>query len=325
MKYEIEMLNIGCADSVILRYLTDSDQEWVVVIDAGNKGDGKKVMQKINNYTNQKYIDLAICTHPDNDHIGGFFDIVGNMKISKFWIHEPAKHVDLKEIRKSITLTTLKRSLTLVTQSLDNSSDLLSLIERNGIVKEEPFSGLRHSKIPLFVVGPSIVYYDELLKSFRDIENLYKQEAYMEESRKSEADLETLSETLDEEDDKSSENASSAIVLSILDNKKYLFTGDANCEAQEKAGNEYDLSNLHWLKVPHHGSKYNLNSNLIKTYNPSISYIPCDGSKKYPSRAVVNSLKKVGSKVYCTNRNNGLHHPGNLGQRPEYHYPAIEE
>lgn len=63
--FEIEMLSVGNADSSIIRWYSSQNHEYVVLIDAGNKSDGKKIIEQIKTHTNQKYIDLAICTHPD--------------------------------------------------------------------------------------------------------------------------------------------------------------------------------------------------------------------------------------------------------------------
>lgn len=93
MPFEIEMLAVGVADAIILRYIDPSDQEFVILIDAGNKKDGKKVVDQIKRWNRNKYIDLAICTHPDSDHIGGFFYVVDNIDIKEFWIHDPSQHV----------------------------------------------------------------------------------------------------------------------------------------------------------------------------------------------------------------------------------------
>jgi beta-lactamase superfamily II metal-dependent hydrolase len=309
MKYEIEMLSLGKADSSIIRFITDSNLEYVVLIDAGNPGDGIKIMNQIKTYTKQKYIDLAICTHPDKDHIGGFFDIVGKMDIKKFWIHDPSIHVNEREIRKSISDSRLEKSLKLITDSFDDSKNLLDLIDKNSIPrKDEPFSGLTHPSIPIEILGPTEEYYEKKLSEFRDIDFLYKEAAHFEKSLKDEIMIEEiLSKTLDEQDDKSSENNSSIICNFEFENKNYLFTGDAGPEAFYSAMEKYEISNIHWLKVPHHGSKYNLNSDLIVNFNPKVAYIPAPGDKKYPSQAVINSLKKVNCRVYSTANANMLH------------------
>lgn len=322
MKYEFEMLSVNCADATILRFITDNNFEYVVLIDSGNRKDGKKIMDQINKYTDQKYIDLAICSHPDSDHIGGFFEIVGNMKINEFWIHDPAKHVSIDDVKKTISRGKLFKSLRYVTESLDNSENLLQLIDNNKIKRVEPFAGKTHHTLPIKVVGPTKKYYEELLLNFRDVSHLFEQEAYFEKAQEVITAIESLSDTLDAQDDKSYENSSSVITLLTIDSNKFLFTADATPDAQRRACDNADISNLHFLDVPHHGSKYNLTSDLITHYSPSVAYISADGSKKYPSRAVVNALKKIGASVYCTSSGWNIHHSGTIGQRAGYTYPA---
>jgi len=305
MGYEIEMLNVGNADAIILRYISDVGHEYVVVIDAGNKSDGKKVVDQINAYTNQKYIDLAICTHPDNDHIGGFFYIIENMRIDEFWIHDPANHVDISEVRKAITEASLTKKMNKITESIDNNVSLLKIINEKGIKHEEPFRGLKHSTIPLTVLGPSVEFYENLLKNFRAVKGLFIEESILEYDDKDDYEwlIESLSDVLDEDDDKSSENNSSTIIaFHPNNNKKYLFTADTGPMALQDVVDYYSewTKGLDWLDVPHHGSKKNLNSGLIKHFSPKVAFISGKGKRKYPSQAVVNALKKVGTLVYST-------------------------
>jgi len=308
MAYEIEVLSLGNADSTIIRYYCEKGLEWVILIDAGNTGDGKVIKSYIDKYTNQKYIDLAICTHPDNDHIGGFFYIVENIKINEFWIHDPSLHIKMDVLRKTISSATARKKLSYITESLDNSSNLLKLIDDNGIPRNEPFAELKHHTIPLKVLGPSRLFYEELLKGFRDVDSLIKEELFIENFAIQDISFdESLSDTLDADDDKSCENNSSAIVAFHPKNEIFLFTGDAGVIAIEKMMQSYPgISGIIILKVPHHGSKYNLSSKIIKALSPRYSIIPASGTRKYPSRAVVNALKKVGSLVYVTCDYNSL-------------------
>lgn len=324
MSYEIEMLNVGNADAIILRYINDAGNEYVVVIDAGNKSDGKKVVDQINAYTNQKYIDLAICTHPDNDHIGGFFYIIDNMRIDEFWIHDPANHVDISEVRKAITEASLTRKMNKITESIDNNVNLLKVINKKGIKHQEPFRGLHHSIIPLTVLGPSVEFYENLLKNFRAVKGLFTEESILEYDDKDDYEslTESLSDVLDEDDDKSSENNSSTIIAFHPNNdKKYLFTADTGPMALQDVVDYYFewTKNLDWLDVPHHGSKKNLNSSLIKHFSPKVAFVSGKGKRKYPSMAVVNALKKVGSKVFSTAKQNGnILHKNNMSSREGY-------
>lgn len=314
MGYEIEMLNVGNADAIILRYFNNLGHEYVVVIDAGNKKDGIKVAEQINAFTNQKYIDLAICSHPDGDHIGGFFYLVENVRIDEFWIHDPAKHVDISEIRKSISQAKLAKSMSKITESIDNNINLLEVIRKKGISHKEPFTGVKHNQIPLTVLGPSIPFYESLITNFRDVKQLFEEERILEyddiEEYENEYEylFESLSLILDSDDDKSSENNSSTIIAFHPDNgKKYLFTADTGPMALQKVVDLYPdwTKELDWLDVPHHGSKKNLNSSLIKHFSPKVAFVSGKGKKKYPSMAVVNALKKVGALVYSTAKSEG--------------------
>jgi len=322
MGYEIEMLNVGNADAIILRYINSNGWEYVVVIDAGNKNDGEKVVNQINRYTTQKYIDLAICTHPDNDHIGGFFYILDNMRIDEFWIHNPAAHVDISEVRKAISQASVIKKIYKLTESIDNNINILKLIETKGIKHSEPFKGLQHHTIPLTVLGPTIPFYENLLKTFRDVDGLFREETILEDDILDDYLGFSFSEVLDEDDDKSSENNSSAIIAFHPENgKKYLFTSDAGPKALQQVVDSYHYwtKNLDWLDVPHHGSKKNLTSALVAHFAPKTAYVSGKGKRKYPSQAIVNAFKKVGTNVYSTAKSGGnLLHRIDIPQRDGY-------
>lgn len=49
---------------------------YVVLVDTGNEGDDKKILNHVNTYYNQKYVDLAVCTHCDSDHYGGYKELI---------------------------------------------------------------------------------------------------------------------------------------------------------------------------------------------------------------------------------------------------------
>lgn len=302
MAYEIEFLSLGNADSIIIRYFTATNLEYVVLIDAGNKGDGPKIESYVNNFTNQKYIDLAINTHPDNDHIGGFFYLIDHIKINKFWIHDPGKHINLDDVKRNISLATVRRTMKYITESIDNSTNLLALIDQKKIPREEPFSELIYPNVPIKVLGPTIPFYEDLLKGFRDVSSLIKEEQSFENFQIQDISyIESLSDTLDADDDKSCENNSSAIIAFSPDSTIFLFTGDAGVIALNEVIKGYTgLEGIKLLKVPHHGSKYNLSSSIIKHLKPDLSIISASGTRKYPSRAVVNALKSVNSRVFVT-------------------------
>lgn len=83
--------------------------------------------------------------------------------------------------------------------------------------------------------------------------------------------------------DRSNENNSSAILLLESDKDRVLFTADTGPEALNRVVERYDLSDLDLLDVPHHGSRYNITSELIDIFNPTIALISCGESEIYPS------------------------------------------
>ena len=104
------------------------------------------------------------------------------------------------------------------------------------------------------------------------------------------------------EDDKSKVNQSSIIFSLIFQNRVFLFTGDAGRESLKRIILKDDiklLNNISWLKVPHHGSKHNLDNYIINYFHPAISYISSEKFGKYANRCTKNALKKVGV-VYTT-------------------------
>ena len=79
--YEVHYLDVSDADSIIIRY-DDGRKQYIVLIDAGNVEDSAKIKNYIWNHWNTYTIDLAICTHPDSDHKGGFFGLLNDRNIT---------------------------------------------------------------------------------------------------------------------------------------------------------------------------------------------------------------------------------------------------
>ena len=324
MPFEIEMLSVGVADSILIRYFNEREEEIVILIDAGNRKDGRKIVNHINKWTDKKYIDLAICTHPDGDHIGGFFHVVKNVPIREFWIHDPSNHkVAVKQLQEILhSKNEIEKGLKCLLENLDDSLNLLSLIDSKGIRRDrEPFAGLQYELAPLFLVGPTESYYESLLSRFRDVDNLFEEEKNLEKSLEGGQFITeslTTQQIIDKDKDRSKENNSSTILLFQPNNLKCLFTSDAGPDALQKAHDEYDLSGLDWLDVPHHGSSYNLSTKLIKIFNPKRAYISCDGSKHYPNPAVVAELKNAGCKVFSTAKSGKIFYSSDRPSRAGY-------
>ena len=116
-----------------------------------------------------------------------------------------------------------------------------------------------------------------------------------------------FTETLNDSGETNTENNSSAIILLYVDGHRALFTGDAGIPALTYAINysqaiNLNLSNLHFLDLPHHGSKRNIGPSLLNYLRPITAFIsaPKQGDPNHPSRKVTNALKRRGTKVFAT-------------------------
>ena len=55
------------------------------------------------------------------------------------------------------------------------------------------------------------------------------------------------------------------------------------------------LRNVDFLKVPHHGSRRNLNTSIIEALSPKKCYISAAGNKKHPSGRLYIGLQNMGT------------------------------
>lgn len=100
--------------------------------------------------------------------------------------------------------------------------------------------------------------------------------------------------------DYKNENDNSNVIYTKISNKKYLFMGDAGVEVENDIIEKYELKNIDYLKVGHHGSSTSSGKKFIETINPKYSIISVGENNKYghPNKNVLNNLKK--SIIYRT-------------------------
>ena len=112
------------------------------------------------------------------------------------------------------------------------------------------------------------------------------------------------------------ENNSSVISLFIANGRKFLFTGDAGKAALNNATDYAEtlgvvLTDLHFLDIPHHGSRRNIEPSILKRINAQKAFIsaPKEGDPKHPSRKVANALLRRDTLVYINNQGNTICYP----------------
>lgn len=73
--FTIDFLDVGKADSMILR-----TENGTVVIDCGEKGDGKEIISLLEE-NDVEAVDYLIITHYDKDHVGGAAKVINNIEV----------------------------------------------------------------------------------------------------------------------------------------------------------------------------------------------------------------------------------------------------
>jgi competence protein ComEC len=100
----------------------------------------------------------------------------------------------------------------------------------------------------------------------------------------------------------SDENGSSVIELLIFKNFKALFTADAQASDMEKI--DMLAGGIDLLKVPHHGSKTGLNSDVLDILQPKITAISVGAKNKYghPNPFILDLLNQFKIKTLRTDQ-----------------------
>ncbi|MBT1687394.1 ComEC/Rec2 family competence protein [Dawidia soli] len=259
--------------------------------------------------------------------------------VGEVWIHAPGRSLvkeaasllearnrlrAVEESRGSGAVRLARLGDTLLTDGYDARHDLLleSLNEMCNLVEfmneklihwYRPFPGIKIPGFPeIEVLGPSRDYFEENSPFPNDVKEMLNHEysaknselQIINENHQLNRDEENPCDLLDAASKRglSKANLTSVILLIDIEGEKYLFTADAGVKSFESLDEPEKIENLHWLKVPHHGSIKNLTSELIERMSPRYAYISGDG---YISDHVVGCLEAHGAEVRTT-RDEGL-------------------
>ncbi len=325
MKYEFELLKVNDADAIIICHYDTDGHRHLILVDAGNYSDGKTIKEHLQNKYGSLFIELAICTHPDDDHKGGFFYLLNDdeVEIDEFWLTDPADYIKDKDIEKYGGKDNAISAVRQIFENPNNTDEnLVDLVLNNCNRCYSVISGSEHSTLPIKIVAPSRNYYDEIVKQMVADYGVktYKESTTTKYDEEAEVDEKEVKSVIDKEnDDESPYNASSLVVLYEPDEgHRVLLAGDANRASLTQMLKDYPELNhgVAKFKVPHHGSIHNLSTPLLNSLQPKRSYISASGNDKHPSNSIVYWLSKYGD-VYSTHTCNGyIHsHPGLDGRK----------
>lgn len=99
-------------------------------------------------------------------------------------------------------------------------------------------------------------------------------------------------------------NSNSIVFKLDYKNKSFLFTGDATKENEIEMINNFNLNDIDFLKVAHHGSKNSSTEEFLKSTTPDVAAISCgyDNTYGHPHKDTLLRLAQVNTKVYRTDK-----------------------
>ena len=102
------------------------------------------------------------------------------------------------------------------------------------------------------------------------------------------------------------ENDNSNVIYTELNGYKFMFMGDDGIDKEKDLLDQYNLKNIDFLKVGHHGSKRSSSKSFINEVNPKYSIISVGKNNRYghPNKEALNNLE--GSKIYRTDEDGSI-------------------
>ena len=264
MTTTIQMLKADIGDAFIIK-VKHGEESFTMVVDGGPRRSMRTVVPAIEAL---ERIDMMVLTHYDSDHIGGILEYLTTNKekvksINKFWINCP--HIRVHIVSK------------VSASEMDTLKTFFEQLEAEGAEvdwRDEVLQGMRYTSpnglVKLEVITPT------------PASRKLNEEAYdkdMEKRKISAArvqkDFNTpLQELADRKTPSSRQVVNNASISFIMETPdcRILMLGDVQSgdvykyltelREGEKYSKEHKLK-MDYVKVPHHGSRYNLTSELL--------------------------------------------------------------
>ena len=272
--YEVRFFSVGNntkgGDAIFIRFVDENSKWRVIVIDGGYTENG----DKIKDYMGELHldtIDLMVNTHPDLDHISGLLTIMdSDIKVDTLLYHRPWKdgniHADMFTDGR-ITDNSVNRRLK---ENFVKAYELEKKALEKGCQIESPEVGTNYFGC-YTILGPTEDFYQKMLLA-SDKTPTTIDEATTAMFSKREPILESYNkdEIIEWNDDEQTSeiNETSIVSVLLLKDCTILFTGDAGKQGLEMAYMCFKLyyprERISLLQLPHHGSRRNINPDLIQ-------------------------------------------------------------
>jgi len=274
---QVHVLDVGPIEGDSILIISPAGKS--VLIDAGDSGKGKVVLEALKRYK-VDHLDYFIATHPHPDHIGAADEVLNAVKASVVIdngvdLSTPPPQVGVaakgKSSKPKPTPTpppTKKSKAKTITAFFDEYKEA---VEQSGAEHEKAEPGQKYDLgggAILTVLAPSEPFFtkDQMKAGGNDT------------------------------------NANSIVLRLDYGDFSMLFMGDAEAQTEARLlGKDLNLT-AQVLKVAHHGSKYATTEEFLKRAKPEAAIISDGEWNRYghPSQVVLERLKAIDAKVYRT-------------------------
>lgn len=268
---QVHVLDVGPVEGDSILIISPTGKS--VLIDAGDAGKGKVVLDALKRYKVER-LDYFIATHPHPDHLGGADEVLNKIKVANV-------------IDNGVDLSTPEPTAPTTKGSKGKAAAPPAKKRKtvNGFFDEYE-SALKSSGAQYEKAQPEKKY-DLGGGAFLTV--LAPSEPFFTKEQMKAGGNDT--------------NANSIVVRLDYGDFSMLFMGDAEAQTEERMLNKKDLDlEAKVIKVGHHGSKYATSENFIKRVHPEAAIISDGSWNRYghPSQAVIDRLKALPAKVYRT-------------------------
>jgi beta-lactamase superfamily II metal-dependent hydrolase len=272
---QVHVLDVGPIEGDSILIISPGGKS--VLIDAGDAGKGKVVLDALKRYKID-HLDYFIATHPHPDHLGGADEVLNGIKVTNMIdngvdLSTPAPPAPAAKTSKGKVATpppppSKKSKVKTVNGFFD---EYQSALKKNGAQYEKAQPGKKYDLgggAILTVLGPTEPFFtkDQMKAGGNDT------------------------------------NANSIALRLDYGDFSMLFMGDAESQTEERMlGKDLDLK-AKVIKIAHHGSKYATSENFIKRAQPEAAIISDGSWNRYghPAQVVLDRLKAANAKVFRT-------------------------
>jgi len=272
---QVHILDVGPinGDSILIVSPTGK----TVLVDSGDTGKGKAVLEALKRYNIQQ-LDYFIATHPHPDHLGGADEVMKTTKVVAVIDNGLEPVVPESLLPQTKKGTPPQKRTPQIVRKPDRSASITKFYDEYKAAiaaagaqyqKAEPGQKLDlGGGAFLTILAPSQPYFTkEQMKTGGN-------------------------ET----------NANSIVARLDYGEFSMLLAGDAEEQTEHRMLTKDLNLEVNVLKVSHHGSKYATSADFLKRVKPAVAIVSCGEWNRYghPSQAVLDRLRSMNTKLYRT-------------------------